>query len=206
MSTSLIVAGKQVTIYCGILVLIAGVIGALCNTLVFRSLQIFRQSSCAYYLTIMSIASIGHLSFGLSIRIQNALTDTDATGTSLFYCKFRPVTCTISNPIYIAYVGYSLLLILQGYLPITITASFGLLAYRNGQQLAYRPVPLIRRELDKQMTRMVLLQVLVGIFTLLPYTSVFTLTKNTTLANDPVIQAKLQFAITVTVNITYLYA
>jgi hypothetical protein len=60
---------------------------------------------------------------------------------------------------------------LIGYVPAVIAASFGWMAYRNVQQLAYRTIPLVRRELDKQLTLMVLVQVAANIFTLLPYTT-----------------------------------
>ena len=54
-------------------------------------------------------------------------------------------------------------------LPVLITALFGLLAYHNVTQLAYRAVPLVRRELDKQLTVMVLVQVVFNFCVLVPY-------------------------------------
>ena len=42
------------------------------------------------------------------------------------------------------------------------------MAYRNVQQLAYRSVPLVRRELDKQLTIMVLVQVFCDIVAITP--------------------------------------
>ena len=71
------------------LTLIAGVIGGFFNIIVFLSLQTFRQSSCAFYLTIMSIVNIGQLFTGLLSRIMISGFDIDWTVTSLFYCKFR---------------------------------------------------------------------------------------------------------------------
>ena len=90
MSTSLDVAGNLVIIYCGIPVFVAGVLGGLLNTIVFLSLQTFRQNSCAFYLTVMSIVNIDQLFFRLFSRILFVLSGIDGTETSLFYCKFRP--------------------------------------------------------------------------------------------------------------------
>ena len=42
------------------------------------------------------------------------------------------------------------------------------MAYRNVQQIAYRTVPLVRRELDKQLTVMVLVQVFCDILAVTP--------------------------------------
>ena len=62
MSTSiasvLTYAGKQVTIYGGITVVVAGVLGECLNSIVFLSLRTFRHNSCAFYLTVMSILNI----------------------------------------------------------------------------------------------------------------------------------------------------
>jgi hypothetical protein len=53
-------------------------------------------------------------------------------------------------------------------IPVTIMAIFGILAYRNVQQIAYRRVPLVRRELDKQLTVMVLVQSFCDIVFVIP--------------------------------------
>ncbi|CAF4308738.1 unnamed protein product, partial [Adineta steineri] len=62
--SSLNFIAQQMTIYLGIPILISGLIGGLINVIVFLSLQTFRQNSCAFYLTVMSIVNIGHLSTG----------------------------------------------------------------------------------------------------------------------------------------------
>jgi hypothetical protein len=86
---SLAVAYQQVIIYFGIPILILGLIGDFLNITVFLSLRTFRQSSCAFYLTIMSIVNVGQLFTGLLTRIMITGFDIDWTQTSLFYCKFR---------------------------------------------------------------------------------------------------------------------
>jgi hypothetical protein len=107
-------------------------------------------------------------------------------------------TCTSTNLIFNAYRGYFFVLVLSGYLPIGIAALFGFLAYRNVQQLAYRAVPLVRRELEKQITVMVFVQVLVGIVTLTPYTTTNAVSTN----NNSVNQVQIQFVIAIT-NVIY---
>ena len=68
------------------------------------------------------------------------------------------------------YNTFGYVFVLMGVLPLLIMVCFGLLAYRNVRNLAYRTVPLVRRELDKQITQMVLIQVIYNIFALAPYT------------------------------------
>jgi hypothetical protein len=82
-------AGQQITIYVGISILIVGVIGGLLDTLVFLSLKTFRQSSCAFYLTVMSVVNVGQLLTGLLSRVMISGFTVDWTETSVFYCKFR---------------------------------------------------------------------------------------------------------------------
>ncbi|CAF3712729.1 unnamed protein product [Rotaria sordida] len=101
--------------------------------------------------------------------------------------------CTITNSNYQQYKTYGYFLILTGFLPIFITVLFGSLAYRNVQQIAYRTVPLVRRELDKQLTTMVLVQVVYSLIVIMPYTICLSVTTMLNLRNDPVIVAKLQF-------------
>jgi hypothetical protein len=274
---SLTFVGKQVTIYCGILILAGGILGGLLNTIVFLSLQTFRQSSCAFYLTIMSFVNIGELLVGMLSQIMLALYNTDGTDTSPFYCKFRiymsnvcamisltcfclatidqycatssrprlqqlcniklaqclisifsfiwilhaipyaalfnltvsSVTgkgiCLMTNSIYIQYRIYFILLILLGLLPLSITLLFGSMAYRNVQQLAFYTLPLVRRELDKQLTAMVLAQVVVNFFTILPYNISNILSLNSKSNTDPFFQAQIQLSSNMTVMLYYVY-
>ena len=277
MSTSLVFAQNQVIIYGGVLVFTTGVFGGFLNTIVLLSLRTFRQSSCAFYLTIMSILNIGQLFTGLFLPVLNILLNIDGTITSLFWCKFRPfifhvctatsltcfclatidqyfatcfhhrcqqwcniklarrlvlafiiiwslhgipyllffahvqssvpgkVVCTITNSIFAQYRIYVNFLAISGFLPITVTALFGSMSYFNVQQLIHRTVPLVRRELDKQLTVMVLVQVLINIFILLPYVIVSVLGLNTDISRDLVARANIEFTSTVTLVIYYLY-
>lgn len=266
MSLNVNVLTKQITIYGATPIFIAGVLGGLLNTLVFLSLRTFRESSCAFYLTIMSVFNIGQLFLGLFSRITMVFLGIDGTETSLFYCKTRPylnqvcigtslvclclatidqyfatcsrprwqqwcniilarrliiitilfwmchgipyfvfyehvtstmtqqTTCVSTNALFTWYRNLMIVSILFGYLPAVITAIFGSMAYRNVQEVAYRTVPLVRRELDKQLTVMVLVHVAINIFTLLPYVTV---TAISTYSNVPL-------ALTVTLIIYYV--
>jgi hypothetical protein len=276
MSTTFAFAQKQLSIYCGTPVFFAGIVGGVLNTIVFLSLRTFRQSSCAFYLTIMSIFNVLVLSFGLSQSVFPALSGFDATVTSLFYCKFRAffhviaietsmtcfclatidqyfatcsyprfqqlcniklaqriviitiifwvlhgipflvffnhvaspttnqVTCTNTNYTFEQYRIFFLILVVIGYLPIVTVALFGLMAYRNVKEIAYRTVPLVRRQLDKQITVMVLVQAVVYIFTLLPFTTVDAIVTSKIHTVDSVTQQKLQFAVTVTLILSFI--
>ncbi|CAF0910275.1 unnamed protein product [Adineta ricciae] len=237
---SLSIAYQQVFIYMGIPILSLGLIGGFFNTLVFLSLRTFRESSCAFYLTVMSILNMGQLLTGLLSRILISGFNIDFTRTSLFYCKFRVfffqfsvisslaciclatidqyiATCTrprwrqwsnirlarrlligvivaiiieqisflvfydqkISYPSnqtvcittstgFDQFTIYTNSLLLGNLIPVIITFIFGSLAYRNIQQLRYRTVQLVRRELDKQLSMMVLVQIFYISWTITP--------------------------------------
>ena len=89
----------------------------------------------------------------------------------------------------------------MGILPVFITILFGLLAYNNIQKISYRTVPLVRRELDKQLTIMVLLQVVYNFFALTP-TIIINMIVLTYTITDPNINALIQFVSNLT-NILY---
>ncbi|CAF1167196.1 unnamed protein product [Rotaria sordida] len=275
LAESLAFIAQEICIYFGIPLLIVGILGGVLNIIVFLSLRTFRQSSCAFYLTIMSIVNIVQLITGLLARIMITGFGIDWTQTSLIFCKlryflfpiaalisftcitlatidqyfatcFRPhwqqwsniqvayrlttifsiiwilhgipyliffnqnispttgkIICTSTNNIFIQYRSYFVTLVLTGVLPIVITILFGSLAYYNVRRLAYRTLPLVRRELDKQLTVMVLAQVIVNAFTILPYAILVALTLNTNLMNDPVIAIRIQFTATITTLLYY---
>ncbi|CAF0814426.1 unnamed protein product [Adineta steineri] len=231
---------QQVIIYMGFFLFVIGLIGNLLTLLVFLSLETLRQSSCAFYLIIMSIVNTFHLFTGLLTFIMINGFAINWTNTSLFYCKFRPFcvqvcisisfscmclatidqflatlsntrwhqfnniklarsivigitiiwilceipfiiyygntlplsagkfNCIMTNDAFRKYYNYFHGLILSNILPLLIVILFGILAYRNVQKIAYRTVPLVRRELDKQLTVMVLVQVFYDTIALTP--------------------------------------
>ena len=91
---------RQLTIYFGIPVPVAGVIGAILNIIVFLSLRTFRKNSCAFFLIVMSFVNIGQLLTGLLSRIMIGGWDLDFTERSSAYCKFRYYclqVCTLTS-------------------------------------------------------------------------------------------------------------
>jgi len=76
--------------------------------------------------------------------------------------------CVITNTIFQNYYIFFNTAVLSSILPVTIMIVFGILAYRNIQHIAYRAVPLVRRELDKQLTVMVLVQVFYDVLAVTP--------------------------------------
>jgi hypothetical protein len=275
-SVSLAVASQKVIIYCGIPVLIIGLFGGFINTIVFLSLKTFRESSCAFYLTIMSIVNTGQLITGLLSRIMISGFRIDWTQISLFYCKFRAYffqvtslislaciclatidqylatstrphwrrwsnirtarylliilifliiieqiptliyfewtplstteneTCMIINSLFLWFNTYINYLFLGNLIPYLITFSFGLMAYRNVQQLAYRTVPLVRRELDKQLTVMVLVQVIYNLFAIGPNFIVYVIDAYGNI-QDLVVKARVDLAYDITLCSYYSY-
>jgi hypothetical protein len=103
------------------------------------------------------------------------------------------------------YRNYFVSLFLTGYIPDSITVIFAILAYSNIRQIAYRTVPLIRRELDKQLTRIVFVQVLVNLFTNIPCITMNAIIYAVTNTTDPVTLEILQFINTITVLSFYTY-
>jgi hypothetical protein len=259
---SIYFAVKEMTIYLGIPTFVLGVIGGFLNVIIFLSLKTFRESSCAFYLMIMSIFDIGRLFFSVLSFIMRRGFGIDWGVYSLFLCKIRycffsvftltsmthlclatidqyfatssyvrwqqwcniklahrissifiiiwalqgipyvvflnqvfsPSTnttvCLPTNDIFNQYLTYVLYFILLNLIPL-ITIIFGLMAYYNARHLAHRTVPLVRRELDKQLTVMVLVQVLINFCTLVPFSVVNIISMVNLFDTDPVIQAKL---------------
>ena len=77
--------------------------------------------------------------------------------------------CTTSNDIFYQYTIYFNELVLTGFLPNGLTALFAYLLYRNLKTITYRTIPLVRRELDKQFSNMLLIQVIYNVCVLLFY-------------------------------------
>ena len=275
--SSLTFASKQISIYMGIPVLIGGVLGGLLNIVIFLSLRTFRQSSCAFYLTVMSCANVGQLMTALLTRIMITGFDIDWTLSSVFYCKFRvysaqvcallsmtcyclatidqyfatcfrprwhqwcntkvasrlcafaivlwiahgipsliyydlvsnpsnnQAVCGMTNAVFAKYFTNVYQSALASTLPILISVLFGCLSCRNVRQLAHRTVPMVRRELDKQLTKMVIVQVLFNIFVLLPFATMLQVLTRIPTTLDPAVISTLQFVNSITLHVYYLY-
>jgi hypothetical protein len=111
----------------------------------------------------------------------------------------------MNNIIMLQYRNYFVALFMLGYIPDLITVIFGILAYRNVQHIAYRTVPLVRRELDKQLTTMVLVQVVINFFTNIPFVTVVAVMYATTNITNPVLTNILQFIYSIAFIIFYTY-
>jgi hypothetical protein len=241
--SSLAFASQQVVIYAGTFLFIAGIIGGPLVLLVFLSLNTFRQSSCAFYLTVMSLVNTFHLFTGLLTFIMIYGFGINWIDMSLPFCKFRQFylqssiqisftcmclatidqflatcsnprwhrwnnikfaryivigvvifwflfeiplllnynhavsisgvsVCTITNTAFRTYFTFFHVLVLNS-LPAIILTLFGILAYRNVQTIAYRTIPLVRRELDKQLTTMVLVHVFYDVVVITPQIIVY---------------------------------
>ena len=114
-------------------------------------------------------------------------------------------TCVNTSTLYTQYLVYVYLLALTGLLPILITIFFGSLAYRNVREIPYRTVPLVRRELDKQLTSMILVQGVHNVLVILPYNIVNILIRGTSLTRDPLLGQQLNFASSITSYVYYMY-
>ncbi|UJR32599.1 hypothetical protein I4U23_020059 [Adineta vaga] len=257
-------AQKQVTIYGGTLLLILGIIGGILTTFIFLTLRTFRQNSCTFYLTVMSIVNVGYLSSTLYSRIMLSIYGDDATNSSLFYCRFRyyfitvcstisltcfclatidqycatcfqvrfqqwcnikiarrlviifviiwllhaipywfflnhvripltnTISCTSTNSIFTQYRAYAIVLMLFNLLPMSIVILFGSMAYRNVRQIPHYSIPLVRRDLEKQLTVMVLSQVVLSNAVILPFTIMYLIQLNLDPNIDPLVQAQIQ--------------
>jgi hypothetical protein len=111
--------------------------------------------------------------------------------------------CTIINGIFQQYYKTFHVLVLVGVLPISITVLFGCLAYRNVKQLSYQAVPLVRRELDKQLTVMVLIQVVFNFFAITPYTIINAIILNPQATADPIENAIISCARIISIILLY---
>jgi hypothetical protein len=77
--------------------------------------------------------------------------------------------CAIYNTVIDAYFTFFYYPILSSAIPILVTISFSLLAYRNVRRILRRQTTMVRRRLDRQLTAMVLARVLCLILLGLPY-------------------------------------
>ncbi|CAF1074259.1 unnamed protein product [Rotaria sp. Silwood1] len=271
------IVAAYVSIYFGLVILVGGLIGNLLNILVFLSLKTFRENSCAFYLTTMSLLNIGQLLSGVLPGIVNVWFAINWSDASFIYCKFRAYcfqicsltsftcmciatidqflvtwanprwqrycniqfayrffiisffiwilhgiptlvyqthitsiltgtkSCVITNSIFEKYYNYGFVLVLTSSLPVFVTALFGSLAYRNVRLLAYRTVPLVQRALDKQLTLIVLVQVVFNFCVIVPYIITYMFNFIVTLNSNTIEYAVFQLARNISINFFYLY-
>ena len=107
--SSLTFAISQIYVYVGTTLIIGGVLGGIMNIIIFLSLRIYRESSSAFYLTVVSIVNIGQLLTGLLSRVLFNIIGIDWTETSNAYCKIRNYlfqSCAIISPICLCLVTF----------------------------------------------------------------------------------------------------
>jgi hypothetical protein len=113
--------------------------------------------------------------------------------------------CIITNWIYQDYFTRFYTSILLNRIPALIMIIFGSLTYQNVKELSYRRVPLVRRQYEKQITSMILVQSLISVIFITPYLILFSVVYNIQLSNDPIIIYRIQLSLTVTICINALY-
>ncbi|CAF1102511.1 unnamed protein product [Adineta steineri] len=84
----LIFATQQVNIYFGLSIMILGVIGGIFNIIIFTTLKTFRETTCAFYLTAVSVVNIIQMLVSLFVRILSEGFSTDIKRTS-WVCKIQ---------------------------------------------------------------------------------------------------------------------
>lgn len=276
MSSTFAYVTQQLTIYIGFPLLIGGILGSCLNIIVFSSLRTFRQSSCAFYLTILSFANLIQLCVGLLSRILISDFNIDWTKTSLVYCRFRPfilylgsllsaytlclatidqyfatctrvrlqqwcnmkiarrlllicltliileqipspffyehvtssttnqTSCIVTNQLFTRFDTYFTVMTLWFVLPLIISIFFASLAYRNVRSLAHRANQLVRRELDKQLTVMVLMHVLVNTVGLLPFLLFYLLSLSDSVRSDSTLYSQILLIFSNTLLLFYV--
>ena len=117
----------------------------------------------------------------------------------------QQIRCMIINRTFQEYYLYFYTVMLTGYLPVILTIVFGCLAYRNVRQISYRTIPMVRQQLDKQLTTMVLLLDVFNVITLLPYPLIFTINSLANFKTNPNLSAKINLLSNLTFYFYYLY-
>ena len=117
----------------------------------------------------------------------------------------KKMACMTTNSVFSSYNLSFHRIVMLGFLPNLITGLFAILIRRNIRNLAYRTVPLIRRELDKQLSNMLLVQVAFNIFALLLFNITSIIVPYFLTTNDRVVTAKLQFVQVLSYCIYYMY-
>ena len=76
----------NLNIYFGFFILITGIFGQICNVIVFTTLKTFRETTCAFYLTVVSVANFAQ-ALPLLLRVLTSF-NVNVSGSAIF-CKLR---------------------------------------------------------------------------------------------------------------------
>jgi hypothetical protein len=75
--------GQQITIYAGLILLIAGIIGNGINIFIFSTVGNYRKTPCTFYFIVASIANIVYILFNFTTRIIGTINGIDFTTISI---------------------------------------------------------------------------------------------------------------------------
>jgi hypothetical protein len=114
------------------------------------------------------------------------------------------ISCDSENIIFRQYHIYGYLVFLAGVLPLIVTSFFGLLAHNNLRYLAHQAIPFVQLHLDKQLTAMVLAQLIHNFIFTLPYTTLTSFKSFSKDIQNPIIIASLDFANVMVILLYYL--
>jgi len=136
---------------------------------------ILTQICCLSSLAIVSLAAIDqYFSTNYHVFIRKFSTIKTAHRTSrillllsiihsipffIFYEIRSPLGCLAYNSIFVKYQSMFYYPILLASIPLAISITFSLLAYRNVRRIIRRQIPIVRRRLDRQLTAIVLARV-----------------------------------------------
>ncbi|CAF1535398.1 unnamed protein product [Rotaria sordida] len=82
-------ASKIYTLAVYFVVLFGGLIGNICNIIVFNCLKVFRRNQCAFYLMVAAIADFVLLLLIMPFRITDYAFNYDPARLSIVWCKIR---------------------------------------------------------------------------------------------------------------------
>ena len=113
------------------------------------------------------------------------------------------ITCSTTNNAFLQYVNYVSAIALGRIIPLIIMGIFGFLSHKNIQRLSHRTLPIIRRELDKQLTLMIFTQAIVACLIISPYIVLYFVMMIPNL--DSITLTQLKFVSSLCSAIYYLY-
>jgi hypothetical protein len=125
------------------------------STICFTAFDQFLSTSSSVYLRQRSTVKLAR--YLVITAICFSLCHSIAFG--IFFDAIPPADCAASYPILIRYYSYFFYPILTGLLPIMASGCFSILAYRNVRHIIRLQTPIVRRRLDRQLTKLVLLRV-----------------------------------------------
>ncbi|CAF2515073.1 unnamed protein product [Rotaria sp. Silwood2] len=135
------------------------------STICFAAIDQFLSTSHLIFLRQMSTLKLArHL-----VIVSICFSLVHSIGFGVFYNAKPFVDCLLSHPALVRYYSYFFYPMLCGILPIFISGSISLLAYRNVRRIVRRQLPIVRRRLDRQLTKFVLVRVVFLVIFLGPF-------------------------------------